>query len=102
MPLLSHVNLKVVMVAELDFLSKTIVFLASSPSPEDIIAFKASKEESRLFEELVYKSKFGEFLSESEEKELESMFMADHIMAIAKVQAFKIQKARQNTPSTVE
>ncbi|MEM6877351.1 MAG: hypothetical protein AAF544_02240 [Bacteroidota bacterium] len=64
-------------------------FLASAPTPEDIIAFNASTEESERFEYLVKKTKQGINLSSDEKDELKDYFLLHHMMIIAKGRARK-------------
>ncbi|MEM6397693.1 MAG: hypothetical protein AAF741_15195 [Bacteroidota bacterium] len=71
-------------------LHNVVDFLASSPSPSEILAFKAQKEDSDRFEQLVAAQKNGANLSIDEQSELKDFFFIHHIMIVAKARAKKL------------
>lgn len=72
--------------AQLPILSQLVRVLASAPSPEEIMAIRATdKEEERLDELMRIMHSTG--LTASEEKELEMFQLAEHLVEIAKIEA---------------
>lgn len=63
-----------------------IDFIASGPSPEDIIAFKPSALLQKRVDELLEKKR-DTGLSEAEAREVDQFLMVEHIMRLAKARA---------------
>lgn len=63
-----------------------IDFIASGPSPEEILAFKPSVSMQTRVDELLEKKRDAG-LSESESREVEQFLMVEHIMRLAKARA---------------
>ena len=67
-------------------LSETLDFLASGPTPEQIIAYKVSPDVQERLEELLDKNR-EEGLTEEEEEELDIYEQVDHLMILIKARA---------------
>lgn len=67
-------------------LSETLDFLASGPTPEQIIAHKVSPAMQERLEELLDKNR-EEGLTEEEEEELDVYEQVDHLMILLKARA---------------
>ena len=65
---------------------EVIDFIASGPSPEEILAFKPSAAMQNRVDELLEKKRESG-LSESEAREVEQFLMIEHIMRLAKARA---------------
>lgn len=63
-----------------------IDFIASGPSPQEILAFKPSASMQNRVDELLEKKRESG-LSESEAREVEQFLMVEHIMRLAKARA---------------
>lgn len=61
-------------------------FMVSSPTPEDIIAFKPSVELDDRLTELLMKNK-QDTLTDDEQKELEAFLQLNHFMNMLKIRA---------------
>lgn len=72
----------------LDPINKVVKLLATSPSSEEILAFKPSPEDQERFDALIEKKK-TEGLTEAESKEAENFLMAEHMMRMAKLYALR-------------
>jgi len=68
--------------------SEILDFMVSSPSPEDIIAFKPSPELEKRLTELLTKNKQDDLLDD-ERQELESFLQLNHFMNMLKIRARK-------------
>ncbi|MEM8584410.1 MAG: hypothetical protein AAGF87_09090 [Bacteroidota bacterium] len=67
-----------------------IDFLASCPSPEDIIAFKVDREVSDRLEALALSKSSGNSLSTDEQEELRDLITLNRILKRAKLRAFQL------------
>lgn len=67
-------------------MSRVVQCLTSLPSPEQIIAFRATEEENARIQLLASKHA-GEGLTPQERTEYEAYILADDMMAMAKIQA---------------
>lgn len=65
-----------------------VEFISSSPTPQQIIAFRPSAEIQQRVEDLLYKKKTGQ-LDTNEVAELDRFMFVEHIMIIAKKKAKK-------------
>lgn len=65
-----------------------VEFISSSPTPQQIIAFRPSDEVQQRVEDLLYKKKTGQ-LDTDEVVELDRFMFVEHIMIIAKKKAKK-------------
>jgi hypothetical protein len=63
-------------------IDEVIEFIASSPNPKDILAYRPSSALQGRVEDLVYKKKESS-LSIDEEKELERYLLIEHLMRMA-------------------
>ena len=68
--------------------SEVLDFLVTSPTPEDILAFKPSSELEERLSALVRKNK-QDSLSEDEEQELEAFLQLNHFVNMLKIRARK-------------
>lgn len=66
--------------------SEILDFMVSSPSPEDIIAFKPSLELEARLTELLTKNKQDALIDE-EQEELESFLQLNHFVNMLKIRA---------------
>ena len=76
------------MVAEVSILTRFVEFLSESPSPDAILALKATKEEE---ERVAYlQSRLGsEPYDEDLNRELDNYLLAEQLMVVAKAKAYR-------------
>ena len=74
------------MVANINVLNRFFYFLMDNPSPEEILAFHATEEESDRIAYLAEKNK-GEGLDFEEEREVEYFHKMEHLVRMAKAKA---------------
>ena len=67
--------------------------LSSQPTPEQILAIRASPEFQAHVSDLLYRSKQGE-LSRQEESDLDRYLLLEHIVRLAKARAYQQLAAR--------
>lgn len=75
------------MVADINIFNRFFYFLIDQPSPEEIIAFRATEEESERMAELIEKNR-EQGLSPEERREVEYFNKVEHLVRIAKARAF--------------
>ncbi|MGB7340109.1 MAG: hypothetical protein WBC91_14530 [Phototrophicaceae bacterium] len=66
--------------------SEVLDFLVTSPTPDDILAFKPSQEQENQFEALMTKNKQST-LTKTEQDELESFLQLNHFVNMLKIRA---------------
>lgn len=69
-----------------DKVSEVLDFMVSSPSPQDIIAFKPSPQMEARLAELMAKNK-ADTLSDDERRELEAFLQLNHLVNMLKIRA---------------
>ncbi|MFT5997880.1 MAG: hypothetical protein ACI81P_000325 [Neolewinella sp.] len=75
------------MVAETTLLGRMIDFMATSPSPQEILNMKATSREEERIDHLAHLSKEGR-ISSVDQQELDAILMAQHLMIRAKAIAY--------------
>ena len=81
------------MVAQVSIFDRAVELLASQPSDEEIIAFKATAEEEARVDRLSA-LRAGNAITDDEEEELRNSLLVEYMMGIAKAKAF----GRMNNP----
>lgn len=72
--------------AEIPVLSQLVRVLASAPTPEEIMAIRATDQEEERLSELMDRI-HTTGLSSEEEKEVEMFLFAEHLVKMAKIEA---------------
>lgn len=86
-------NATVTMVKQSDLLSRVIDVLADFPSPETVLSLRTTPAEDERLDELSRKNELGK-LSYDEQIELEHYRVAEHMVRIAKANAYgRLMKA---------
>jgi hypothetical protein len=75
---------------------EVIEFLATGPSPEQIVAFRSSEATTERSRALLHKNRESH-LSEAEEAELDEMEQVNNFMTALKVEARKALSARERS-----
>ncbi len=83
-----ELGLREMVPAQYGLYNEIIEFLASGPSPQDIIAFRPSKEAQARVTELLEKSRAGT-LTPAEQAELDQYEELDYLMTLVKARARK-------------
>ena len=81
------------MIAEASLMSRVMDCLTDFPSPQEVIAFRASAEEEARIDYLANKH-VGEGLTNEELEEYEACILANRMMSLAKIRAqVRLRKA---------
>ncbi len=76
-------------VAPSHFIFEELAYLLAGMSPDKVLAFRTSVRAQERLEELLWKNKSGNVLSNAENDELEQFMLVEHIVSLAKAQALK-------------